>query len=70
MIINFCFLVAAVISGWFLGWRTGLEVVVLYVGCQVGANSPATFKNSKAGLQRIADSAAAKARVLAAKGKT
>ena len=46
----------------FSWWQWVLVVVLFYVGCLVGANSPTTFKRSKAGLQKIADAALAKAR--------
>ena len=44
-------------------------IVLLYVGALIGSNSPTTFKRSKAGLERIANAAAAKARALAQRGK-
>jgi hypothetical protein len=47
-----------------------LYLAVFYAGCLVGANSPTTFKRSRKGLERIAESALAKARVLALRGKT
>ena len=50
-------------------WIWAILAVVFYVGCLVGANSPQTFKRSKAGLERIANAAAAKARALAQRGK-
>lgn len=63
-------LVGAVVAWWFLGWRTGLEVLGGYGCCLIGANSPQTFRNSKAALERIANNAAAKAVELAKRGKT
>ena len=53
----------------FFGWKWLLVLVGAYGCILIGANSPATFKRSKAGLERIAMDAATKARSLASKGK-
>jgi hypothetical protein len=53
----------------FFGWKWIVVLVWGYVCCLIGANSPQTFKRSKAGLERIAQNAAAKAKALALKGK-
>lgn len=44
-------------------------IVLLYLGALIGSNSPQTFKRSKAGLERIANAAMAKARTVAQKGQ-
>lgn len=46
----------------FLWWQWAVVVGIFYLGCLTGANSPQTFKRSKAGLERIANAALAKAR--------
>ena len=53
----------------FFGWKWFLVFGVFYGGCLVGANSPQTFKRSKAGLERIANAVLAKAQALAQRGK-
>jgi hypothetical protein len=53
----------------FFGWKWLLVLPALYGAMLIGANSPATFKRSKAGLERIAQDAAAKARALTLRGK-
>ena len=70
MLIVLGFVVVAATAWYFVGWRAGAEILIAYVFCQIGANSPQTFRNSKVGLERIAESAAAKAKVLALKGKS
>ena len=69
MIIAILFLIGAGLGWYFLGWRMGVEVVGAYVCCLIGSNSPQTFSNSRKALDRIANAAAAKARLLAMKGK-
>ncbi len=69
MILAGAFLVGAIAAWWVLGWRTGLEVIGVYIACQVGSNSPQTFLGSKKALERIGQGALAKARVLAQRGK-
>jgi hypothetical protein len=51
----------------FFGWKWMLVLIWSYVCMLIGANSPQTFKRSKAGLERIANSAAAKAREIGQK---
>lgn len=53
----------------FFGWKWVLILPSWCVCMLIGANSPQTFKWSKAGLERIAQKAAAKAKALALKGK-
>lgn len=53
----------------FSWWQWIVIVIIFYAGCLVGANSPQTFKRSKAGLERIAANAAAKAKQLARCGR-
>lgn len=51
----------------FFGWKWFLVLIWGYACCLIGANSPQTFKRSKAGLERIAQNAAAKAKQIALK---
>jgi len=69
MLIAGCFVVGAAFAGWFLGWRTGVEVLGAYGFCLVGANSPQHFINSKHWLERVANRIKDKAVGLASKGK-
>ena len=69
MIIAGAFVAGAVAAWWFFGWRAGVEALSGYLWCLVGANSPQTFKRSKAGLERIANAALAKAKTLTQRGK-
>ena len=61
MVLLVVFVVAAVVGTIFGGWRLGAEVIAAYICCQVGANSPQTFRKSRAALEAIANKALAKA---------
>lgn len=52
----------------FFGWKWFLVLAWGYVCCLIGANSPQTFKRSRAGLERVAQNALAKAKDLGRKG--
>jgi hypothetical protein len=67
MVLLVVFVVAAVVGTIFGGWRLGAEALGAYVFCQVGANSPQTFRGSKEALERIANKALAKAQTLTQK---
>lgn len=54
----------------FFGWKWLVVIAACYGCCLIGANSPTTFKRSKAGLERIANAAAARAKELALRGKS
>ena len=52
----------------FFGWKWLVVLGFGYGCCLIGANSPATFKRSRQGLERIANDLLAKAKDKALKG--
>lgn len=52
----------------FFGWKWLIVLAFGYGCCLIGANSPATFKRSRAGLEKIANDLLAKAKEKALRG--